>query len=89
MLYAAKCYWPGVDDRELQDVAQRAVRVPPRNADDGIAFHGSLLFSDDGLVSRSVQRPVASGRQTRKRPHRHPMRALDARGLARGRRPYP
>lgn len=50
MLYAAKCYWPGVDDRELRDVAERAVRVAPRNADDGIAFHGSLLFSDDDLV---------------------------------------
>ena len=50
MLYAANCYWPGVDDRELRDVAQRAVRVAPRNADDGIAFHGSLLFYDDDLV---------------------------------------
>jgi Protein of unknown function (DUF4242) len=50
MLYAVKCYWPGVDDRELREVAERAVRVAARNARDEIAFRGSLLFSDDELV---------------------------------------
>lgn len=41
MVYAAKCYWPGVTERELES----------RLADAGaIGYLGSLLFPDDDVV---------------------------------------
>jgi hypothetical protein len=43
MLYAAKCYWPGVTQRELDAVGKRVARA------DG-AYRGSLLFAGDELV---------------------------------------
>jgi hypothetical protein len=49
MLYAAKCYWPGVTEADLKQVAGRAARtglLPGR----GIAYLGSLLFAADDLV---------------------------------------
>jgi hypothetical protein len=51
MPYAAKCYWPGVDQRELERVTARALRTgdrPPRDA--RVAYVRSLLCSDDDLV---------------------------------------
>jgi hypothetical protein len=50
MLYAAKCYWPGVTQTELEHVSARATRAETRSRDDGVAYLGSLLFSDDDLV---------------------------------------
>ena len=51
MLYAAKCYWPGVDQRELRRVTARALRAYGRPAREGaVAYVGSLLFADDELV---------------------------------------
>jgi Protein of unknown function (DUF4242) len=50
MLYAAKCYWPGVTRTELEQVAARAVQGDSRSARGGVAYLGSLLFSDDQLV---------------------------------------
>lgn len=50
MLYAAKCYWPGVTETELERVAAWAARSDPRSARDGVAYLGSLLFSGDDLV---------------------------------------
>ena len=44
MLYAAKCYWPGVTERELDRLSDR---VSSRGA---IVFVGSLLFPQDELV---------------------------------------
>jgi hypothetical protein len=52
MLYAAKCYWPGVTPRELEALGARARRAAhqaspsPRPA----AYVGSILFPDDDLV---------------------------------------
>jgi hypothetical protein len=47
MLYAAKCYWPGVSERELARVTARASGSVEET---GAAYVGSLLFSDDELV---------------------------------------
>jgi hypothetical protein len=50
MLYAAKCYWPGVTETDLEPVAERAARAGGGTSRDAVAYLGSLLFSDDGLV---------------------------------------
>lgn len=44
MLYAAKCYWPGVSGLELENAAARASARPEG------AYLGSLLFLGDDLV---------------------------------------
>ena len=51
MLFAAKCYWPGVTEGELAARAARAARatrVHPGRRD--VAYLGSLLFAADDLV---------------------------------------
>ena len=50
MLYAAKCYWPGVSQTELEQVATRALKASSRPGDSDVVYRGSLLFSDDDLV---------------------------------------
>ena len=50
MLYAAKCYWPGVTDSDLEQVAERAadtgLDIGQRDSD----YLGSLLLAADDLV---------------------------------------
>ena len=50
MLYAVKCYWPGISQSELEQVAIRALKVDSQPADSDVVYRGSLLFSDDDLV---------------------------------------
>ena len=50
MLYAAKCYWPGVTEADLEQVAGRAARAGLGSGRDGVAYLGSLLFAADDLV---------------------------------------
>lgn len=51
MLYAAKCYWPDVDERELERVTTRALRTGDARARGSeVAYVGSLLFAGDDLV---------------------------------------
>jgi hypothetical protein len=50
MLYAAKCYWPGVDEGALERVAARALRTGELGVRNGVAYMGSLLFATDDLV---------------------------------------
>jgi hypothetical protein len=52
MIYAAKCYWPGVTERQLEQVAARAVLETATASRTGssIAYLGSILFEDDELV---------------------------------------
>jgi hypothetical protein len=50
MLYAAKCYWPGVSQSELEQVSTRARRADARPAESDVVYRGSLLFRDDDLV---------------------------------------
>ena len=50
MLYAAKCYWPGVTQADLESVAERAAQTGPGPGRDRVAYLGSLLFAADDLV---------------------------------------
>jgi hypothetical protein len=47
MLYAAKCYWPGVTQADLEQVAERA---GSGTLSSSVAYLGSLLFAADDLV---------------------------------------
>ena len=47
MLYAAKCYWPGVSQADVESVGTRLAK--PRLSRE-VAYRGSLLFSEDELV---------------------------------------
>ena len=57
MLYAAKCYWPGVAETDLERVAERADRAGPASRSNTVTYLGSLLFSDDDLVLCLFQGP--------------------------------
>ena len=52
MVYAAKCYWPGVTAGDLKLAADSAAREAEElsRAGHGVAYLGSLLFPDDELV---------------------------------------
>ena len=49
MLYAAKCYWPGVTETDIERVAARAGRAGLAGSNP-IVYLGTLLFADDDLV---------------------------------------
>ena len=49
MLYAAKCYWPGITQTELEQVALGRSKLVAACSPD-VAYRGSLLFGDDDLV---------------------------------------
>ena len=57
MLYAAKCYWPGVAETDIEQVAERAGRAGPVLAGNTVTYLGSLLFADDDLVLCLFQGP--------------------------------
>jgi hypothetical protein len=57
MLYAAKCYWPGITETDLEQVAERAARDGLVSGSDGVAYLGSLLFAADDLVLCLFQGP--------------------------------
>lgn len=50
MLYAAKCYWPGVRPSDLEGVGTRLARARRESSDGAMRYRGSLLFSEDDLV---------------------------------------
>ena len=50
MLYAAKCYWPGVTQTDLEQVAERAAKAGLASGSDQLSYLGSLLFAADDLV---------------------------------------
>jgi hypothetical protein len=52
MLYTAKCYWPGVNESELEHAAAAAAHEAARFRGEGkpIRYLGSLLFPADDLV---------------------------------------
>lgn len=50
MLYAAKCYWPGVSRSDLEQVAERAAEAGLEPGQRDVVYRGSLLFGDDDLV---------------------------------------
>ena len=57
MLYAAKCYWPGVTQADLDQVAGRAARAGLAAGSTPVAYLGSLLFVGDDLVLCLFQGP--------------------------------
>jgi len=57
VLYAAKCYWPGVTQADLEQVAERAAQAGLRTGHAGAAYLGSLLFAADDLVLCLFQGP--------------------------------
>ena len=57
MLYAAKCYWPGVTRIDVEQVAARAAQASLDTGRSGVAYLGSLLFADDDLVLCMFQGP--------------------------------
>jgi Protein of unknown function (DUF4242) len=50
MLFAAKCYWPGVTQADLETIARRAEPAGFPTTRDPVTYLGSLLFTDDELV---------------------------------------
>ncbi len=50
MLYAAKCYWPGVTGSDLDQIADRAARAGLAPGTSTVTYLGSLLFATDHLV---------------------------------------
>ena len=60
MFYAAKCFWPGVNETEFEAVAARATEDSSRDARDGAKYLGSLLFRDDELVLCMFEAPSPS-----------------------------
>jgi len=57
MLYAAKCYWPGVTQADLEQVTERAGRAGLASGSNSVTYLGSLLFADDDLVLCLFQGP--------------------------------
>ena len=57
MLYAAKCYWPGVTQAGLEQVAERA-RAGPGAGSGSVIYLGSLLFATDDLMLCLFQGPT-------------------------------
>ena len=57
MLYAAKCYWPGVIQADLDQVARRALRADLAASTGTVTYLGSLLFAADDLVLCLFQGP--------------------------------
>jgi hypothetical protein len=68
MLYAAKCYWPGITAADLDQVADRAARGGLDAGVGPVSYLGSLPFAADDLVLCLFQCPsraavtAASGR---------------------------
>jgi hypothetical protein len=57
MLYAAKCYWPGITRTELEQATARASGARSIASASGVNYLGSLLFSNDDLVLCLYQAP--------------------------------
>lgn len=57
MLYAAKCFWPGVTESDIEQVARRAAGVGLTTGAGTVSYLGSLLFAADDLVLCLFQGP--------------------------------
>jgi hypothetical protein len=57
MLYAAKCYWPGVTGTDVEWVAARAGQAGLAAGSTPVTYLGSLLFAADDLVLCLFQGP--------------------------------
>ena len=50
MMYAAKCYWPGVTRIDVEQIAALTAQAGLGMGRSGVAYLGSLLFAADDLV---------------------------------------
>ena len=50
MLYAAKCYWPGVTQADVERIEARASDARLGTGRSSVKYLGSLLFAADDLV---------------------------------------
>jgi hypothetical protein len=50
MLYAAKCYWPGVEQSDVEAIARRVAGLRGQGPSEESVYRGSLLFREDHLV---------------------------------------
>jgi hypothetical protein len=57
VLYAAKCYWPGVTESDVEQVTERAGRAGLASGRTPVSYLGSLLFAADDLVLCLFQGP--------------------------------
>jgi hypothetical protein len=57
MFYAAKCYWPGINETQFEAIAARATDNSSRDTRHGTKYLGSLLFRDDELVLCMFEAP--------------------------------
>lgn len=57
MLYTAKCYWPGVTQTDLEQVAEHAASPGLGSGRDRVIYLGSLLFAADDLALCLFQGP--------------------------------
>ena len=57
ILYAAKCYWPGVTESDLEQVAERAAGASLAPGTGTVIYLGALLFAADDLALCLFQGP--------------------------------
>ena len=57
MMYAAKCYWPGITESDLEQVAERAAGASLAPGTGTVIYLGALLFPADDLVLCLFQGP--------------------------------
>jgi hypothetical protein len=57
MLYAAKCYWPGVTETDLEAVAERDANTGLASGGHTVTYLGFLPFTADDLVLCLFQGP--------------------------------
>jgi hypothetical protein len=50
MLYAAKCYWPGITRTQLEQATARTSGARSNAGASEVNYLGALLFSNDDLV---------------------------------------
>jgi hypothetical protein len=61
MLYAAKCFWPGITPQEFERGAGLQLSRSRRDGDNQAAYVGSIVFADDELVLCLFRASSASG----------------------------
>ena len=57
MQYAAKCYWPGITESDLEQVAEGAAGASLAPGTGTVIYLGALLFTADDLVLCLFQGP--------------------------------
>ena len=72
MLYAAKCYWPGVTETDLEAVTEHDASTGLASGGHTVTYLGSLPFTADDPGPVPVPEPLPGGRHPSQRPARYP-----------------